>query len=137
MEDDASGRGGASGGGCGLSEAAGAVPGVVDQRRVKHTREEDATGAVVWDDSVVLLRWLERQGYAPTRGRTVVELGAGCGLVAAALARAGAARAIVATESRMCGALPLLRANVAQASPLMLFSPIEARASNHSSLSAQ
>jgi predicted nicotinamide N-methyase len=60
----------------------------------------------VWDSAIVLSKWAERHS-ALIAGKRCLDLSAGCGLVAAALAALGAE--VVATD--LAPNLPLLRAN--------------------------
>ena len=71
------------------------------------TEAASATGATVWDSAHVVCRYLEARPSA-VRGRRVVELGAGAGLVSCVAWRLGAA-SVVATERPEM--LALLRAN--------------------------
>ena len=63
--------------------------------------------STVWDSSIVASRWAERQGAGFWEGAPVLELGAGCGLLACTLAALGAA--VVATD--LPPNLPLLQKN--------------------------
>lgn len=63
--------------------------------------------STVWDSSIVLARFLEREGHERHRGSRCVELGAGCGLPGLVLAALGAR----ATLTDLPENLPLLRAN--------------------------
>ena len=65
-------------------------------------------GATVWDSALVLARLAADGELGDWDGARVLELGAGCGLVACALATLGAR--VTATERRI--ALPLLERNV-------------------------
>jgi SAM-dependent methyltransferase len=65
-------------------------------------------GATVWDSALVLARLAADGDLGDWDGARVLELGAGCGLVACALATLGAR--VTATERRI--ALPLLERNV-------------------------
>ena len=73
-------------------------------------------GTTVWDASIVLAKWMERNARkgelsrAKVRGRRAVELGAGCGLAGLALALLGAD--VVLTDAGE-PVLALLRRNVA------------------------
>eukprot|EP00887_Chlorella_sp_A99_P005515 scaffold1.g5515.t1 len=66
-------------------------------------------GAAVWDGALVLAGYLAAQPRYKLVGARAVELGAGVGLVSAALARMGAR--VVATD--LAKVLPLLEANLA------------------------
>ena len=72
------------------------------------------TGGCVWDTSFVLARWAEprigewRASLDPPRPLRVVEVGAGCGLLGAALARLGCEVLVTEQPSAMAN----LRANV-------------------------
>jgi len=88
----------------------------------------DTTGRIVWECSNAMLRWLERPGSlarllrpataADADARAllgalhVVDLSAGAGLIALALARAGAA---LVTATDTAAQLPLLRRNLTAA----------------------
>ena len=70
--------------------------------------DHSATGAVVWDSSIVLAKYLER--IAATHGPmvgTCVELGSGCGLLGLACARLG----LRCTLTDRAELLPLLHSN--------------------------
>lgn len=77
----------------------------------------------MWDSAIVLSKYLEKQGAKRFAGKSVCELGAGCGLLSVVLRHLGAR--VVATDLE-CN-LPLLRRNVtsgesgitATASPLV------------------
>lgn len=78
-----------------------------------HTRKEDHTGAVVWDDAVVLARYFSdvntlNPGFF--RKKTVVELGAGTGLPGIVLAELGAE---VTLTDRDAVATTLIQENIA------------------------
>jgi len=64
--------------------------------------------STVWDSSIVLARMLEIRGADALRGRSSIELGAGCGLVGLAAAALGAEMLL----TDLPGNLRLLRANV-------------------------
>ena len=98
-----------------------------------HTEASSATGAVVWDSSVVVGRYLEdastsdpcalaTQAPFDVRGLNVVELGAGCGLLSALVWRLGAAK-VVATERLEL--LPLLARNMAACCSVAMNSEVE------------
>ena len=73
--------------------------------------EQGASGgfaSTVWDSAIVLAKYVEKH-QEKFRGLRVCELGAGCGLVSAALVHAGASR-VVATDLREN--LDLLRENL-------------------------
>lgn len=67
--------------------------------------------STVWDSAIVLSKYLETRHGAALRGKSAVELGAGCGLLSLVLCHLGAR--VVATDLE-CN-LPLLRRNVADA----------------------
>jgi predicted nicotinamide N-methyase len=69
---------------------------------------EGGFASTVWDSSIVLAKYVEKH-QERFRGLRVCELGAGCGLVSAALVKAGAAR-VVATD--LAPNLRLLRRNL-------------------------
>ena len=69
---------------------------------------EGGFASTVWDSSIVLAKYVEKH-QERFRGLRVCELGAGCGLVSAALVKAGAAR-VVATD--LAPNLRLLRQNL-------------------------
>lgn len=88
----------------------------VDAVQLDQAAEE--IGAVLWTESTAgCLRWLEeqvvfstssaRRGKKPLSGRRVLELGAGCGVVGAALACAGAD----VTVTDIASVVPLLQVN--------------------------
>lgn len=88
----------------------------VRQGRFLHTKEEDHTGAVVWDDAVMTLRMLsEGDGEgaafrAPRAARvTVLDLGCGTGFLGIAVAAACGADVVVSDQACM---RPLAEANV-------------------------
>ena len=74
---------------------------------------QDATshncGTTAWDASFVLAKWLERNLFTSLVGKTVVELGSGCGVLSIVAARLGA-RCVHATDLEQ--ALLLLARNV-------------------------
>jgi predicted nicotinamide N-methyase len=82
----------------------------------EYTLRQDPTshnhGLVLWDAALALVRWLEvaPKALAPLRGKRVLELGAGCGLVGLVLADHVGADA---TLTDLPCVLPNLRANVA------------------------
>ena len=71
------------------------------------TEAASATGATVWDSAHVVCRYLEARP-STVRGRRVVELGAGAGLVSCVAWRLGAASVVATDRPEM---LALLRAN--------------------------
>eukprot|EP00924_Labyrinthula_sp_SR-Ha-C_P008660 maker-scaffold_37-snap-gene-2.8-mRNA-1 protein AED:0.28 eAED:0.28 QI:105/1/1/1/1/1/2/135/238 len=57
---------------------------IVHQQKFVHTKEEDKTGAVVWDDCVMLAKYLEflrEKDQQKFINKKVLELGAGTGLL--------------------------------------------------------
>jgi len=58
----------------------------IEQARFKHTKEDDGTGNVVWDDAVVLAKVLAKV-LAPFEGKRVLELGCGTGFLGLAVAQ--------------------------------------------------
>lgn len=62
---------------------------MVNQETFEHTKKNDHTGAVVWDDLIVLAKILEK---TPTfiNNKTVIELGAGTGLLGLICSKLGA-----------------------------------------------
>ena len=58
----------------------------------------DRTGLGVWAAALVLGRWLTEEGPAKLAGKRVVELGAGCGVGALALAAASPTTSVAATD---------------------------------------
>jgi len=89
----------------------------VRQGQFLHTKQDDHTGAVVWDDAVIVARHLAAKfGVDSTcstagglRGRPVIDLGTGTGFLGLAVARACAAKVIVSDRAVMAD---LVRANV-------------------------
>lgn len=78
------------------------------------TEAISATGAVIWDSSLVVARYLELCNDAAdspfkVRGKKCFELGAGCGLLSCVLWHLGAKAVIAAERSEI---LPLLSRNV-------------------------
>ena len=74
----------------------------------------DGIGTSVWDGSIVLARYLEHlvsQGKLDLDGKSLVELGAGCGLVGLSTAAIGCSR-VVLTESGPLNCLKNLEATV-------------------------
>eukprot|EP00445_Apocalathium_hangoei_P031160 CAMPEP_0203923696 /NCGR_PEP_ID=MMETSP0359-20131031/63543_1 /ASSEMBLY_ACC=CAM_ASM_000338 /TAXON_ID=268821 /ORGANISM="Scrippsiella Hangoei, Strain SHTV-5" /LENGTH=243 /DNA_ID=CAMNT_0050851803 /DNA_START=25 /DNA_END=753 /DNA_ORIENTATION=+ len=78
------------------------------------TEAGSATGATVWDSSVVVSRLLQASagsgGPFDVRGRSVVELGTGCGLVSCVAWQLGASRVTATDRAEI---LPLLQRNLA------------------------
>lgn len=60
--------------------------------------EDDTTGLGIWPASILLARWVALLGPAALKGKTVVELGAGCGLPSLAAAVHGQAKAVYLTD---------------------------------------
>ena len=52
---------------------------------------EDGTGLSIWPSAYVLSRWLAASEFVSFDGKTVLELGSGCGLVGLTIAQLGAA----------------------------------------------
>ena len=69
---------------------------VVKQDKFKHTDKVDDTGAVVWDDAVMLAKYLELR--VDLKGKTVVELGAGTGFLGMVAASLGAVQVCVTDQ---------------------------------------
>ena len=73
----------------------------------------DNLGTTIWDASVILVRYMERNPQLYSRrkleGKRVLELGAGCGAVSALCAALGASE-VVATDAR--DLIPLLTLNL-------------------------
>ena len=59
--------------------------------------DEDHTGNYVWPSSYVLAKWLSSNA-AETQGKTVLELGSGCGLAGLTVAAMGAAKEVILTD---------------------------------------
>jgi len=66
------------------------------QGKFLHTKETDLTGAVVWDDAVVLSKFLRRN--IDLKMKRVVELGAGTGFLGVALGKLGTADKVVISD---------------------------------------
>ena len=64
--------------------------------------------STVWDSAIVLSKLLEKRAETLARGRSAVELGAGCGLLSLVLSHLGARVTVTDLECN----LPLLRDNV-------------------------
>lgn len=78
--------------------------------------EAEGFASTVWDSSIVLARYLEKEAAAGRRvfaGTRCIELGAGCGLPGLVLSALGAHVVLTDLEDN----LPLLRANVEQNGP--------------------
>ncbi|GMI41557.1 hypothetical protein TeGR_g14319 [Tetraparma gracilis] len=60
--------------------------------------QDDTTGLAIWAASLVCGRWLASLPREALSGRTVLELGAGCGVPALAVARHHAAKRVCATD---------------------------------------
>ena len=87
---------------------------VLDQGRFEHTNKVDHTGTVVWDDAVLLARFLERKAARKPgcfEKKSVLELGAGVGLPGLLLAKLGAD---VVVSDRDEHAKELLERNIRQ-----------------------
>lgn len=76
--------------------------------RERPRRAAECTGAVVWDNALLLVRLLARRGKAGLLGRRVVDVGCGTGLLGLACAARGA-RAVLTDVGP---AVPLSEANV-------------------------
>lgn len=87
------------------------------QSRASRTDPGDTTGRIVWECSLCVLKWLSQDDHLsllsalPLAGKRVLELSAGAGLAALALAACGAE--VVAAET--AEQLPLLSRNLAAA----------------------
>mmetsp|Transcript_15044 Transcript_15044/g.18608 ORF Transcript_15044/g.18608 Transcript_15044/m.18608 type:complete len:243 (+) Transcript_15044:78-806(+) len=83
----------------------------VSQGNFCHTEKVDHTGAVVWDDAVVLARYLEKkvgENAHIFKGKNVVELGCGCGLIGILMSKLGA-NVVLTDRADM---MPLIRENI-------------------------
>merc|ERR1719436_1862400 len=92
----------------------GATCWIFQQPIARDTSDAEATSSEVWPGGLALARYFERQAVQwaqdSPEGLSVLELGAGTGLVGLA-ARALGARQVLLTDTK--GALPWLRQNVA------------------------
>ena len=78
---------------------------VVEQDQSLH----DSCGGIVWESAFCLAQLLQRDGGKRVRGKRVVELGAGAGLLGMSAAKLGAEDVVLTDHP---SALPLLRRNV-------------------------
>ena len=78
---------------------------VVEQDQSLH----DSCGGIVWESAFCLAQLLQRDGGKRVRGKRVIELGAGAGLLGMSAAKLGA-ESVVLTDHP--SAMPLLRRNV-------------------------
>ncbi|GBG24575.1 Protein N-lysine methyltransferase METTL21A [Hondaea fermentalgiana] len=76
----------------------------VQQGAFCHTKDNDQTGAVVWDDAVMLARHLVARFPASLRGKTVIDLGAGTGFLGLAVAH-GCSADVIITDREVMRAL--------------------------------
>jgi predicted nicotinamide N-methyase len=76
-----------------------------------HTESESRTGAVVWDASVVMTKYFEKNAHELVVGKRCLELGSGCGLVGIGLAVLGAASVLLTDRPEM---IPILSGHVAR-----------------------
>ena len=83
---------------------------VVEQDQSLH----DSCGGIVWESAFCLAQLLQRDGGKRVRGKRVVELGAGAGLLGMSAAKLGAENVLLTDHP---SALPLLRRNVARNFP--------------------
>jgi predicted nicotinamide N-methyase len=78
---------------------------VVEQDQSLH----DSCGGIVWESAFCLAQLLQRDGGKRVRGKRVVELGAGAGLLGMSAAKLGAENVVLTDHP---SAMPLLRRNV-------------------------
>ena len=78
---------------------------VVEQDQSLH----DSCGGIVWESAFCLAQLLQRDARARVRGKRVVELGAGAGLLGMSAAKAAPKRVLLTDHP---DAMPLLRLNV-------------------------
>jgi predicted nicotinamide N-methyase len=83
---------------------------VVEQDQSLH----DSCGGIVWESAFCLAQLLQRDGGKRVRGKRVVELGAGAGLLGMSAAKLGAENVVLTDHP---SAMPLLRRNVARNFP--------------------
>jgi len=83
---------------------------VVEQDQSLH----DSCGGIVWESAFCLAQLLQRDGGKRVRGKRVVELGAGAGLLGMSAAKLGAENVLLTDHP---SAMPLLRRNVARNFP--------------------
>ena len=83
---------------------------VVEQDQSLH----DSCGGIVWESAFCLAQLLQRDGGKRVRGKRVVELGAGAGLLGMSAAKLGAESVLLTDHP---SAMPLLRRNVARNFP--------------------
>ena len=83
---------------------------VVEQDQSLH----DSCGGIVWESAFCLAQLLQRDGGKRVRGKRVVELGAGAGLLGMSAAKLGAENVVLTDHP---AAMPLLRRNVARNFP--------------------
>ena len=63
-----------------------------------HATQDDQTGLFIWSASLVLARWVATSARHDITGRSVLELGAGCGVPGLAAAVLASARCVLLTE---------------------------------------
>ena len=83
---------------------------VVEQDQSLH----DSCGGIVWESAFCLAQLLQRDGGKRVRGKRVIELGAGAGLLGMSAAKLGAENVLLTDHP---SAMPLLRRNVARNFP--------------------
>lgn len=83
----------------------------IKQHRFCHEPDDDRTGAVCWDDAVVLAKFIERnrEVYVKRGSTNVIELGAGTGFVGLVAGCLGAKRVYITDRNVM---MELIRKNI-------------------------
>ena len=80
----------------------------IDQGTFCHTKEDDRTGAVVWDDSVVMAsHFCKEMPPGWWEGKTCIELGSGCGFLGIVTSCLGA-KTLITDQAHI---VPLLERN--------------------------